>query len=183
MELLKSGKTQTHYCFSAIHPDTRLPAKYQDLHTSSEGAAWIIETADEIGCLAQGNKDTQVNGTNTMFFIRKSDIPAGRKPTYLRIVAADRPNKERTKRIHFTVGGDRIDYPGDVSTKTAQLTTAKLLLNSIISTNGAHLLVVDRKDFYLNTPMECYKYMAIHMADINQLIHSPRPGSQWGCVC
>jgi len=28
MELLKSSETQTHYCFSAIHPDTGLPAEY-----------------------------------------------------------------------------------------------------------------------------------------------------------
>jgi len=28
MELLKSDKTQTHYCFSAIHLDTGLPAEY-----------------------------------------------------------------------------------------------------------------------------------------------------------
>jgi len=99
MQLLQGTDTQTHYCFSAIHPDTGLPAEYRDLRTSSEGAEWIIETADEIGRLTQGNKETQVQGTNTMFFIRKDDIPKGRKPTYLRIVAADRPNKERTKRI------------------------------------------------------------------------------------
>ncbi len=105
-----------------------------------------------------------------MFFIKKSDIPAGQKPTYLRIVAADRPNKERTKRIQFTVGGDCIEYPGEVSTKTAQLTTAKILLNSVISTEGARFLVIDIKDFYLNMPMEWYEYMAIPLADIPNTI-------------
>ncbi len=40
---------QDYICYSAIHPDTRLPSKYRELHTSSEGAAWITETADEIG--------------------------------------------------------------------------------------------------------------------------------------
>ena len=89
----------THLCYSAVHPDTGCPAEYRELRTSSEGATWILETADEIGRLAQGNKDTGISGTNTMFFIKKSDIPAGRCPTYLRIVAADRPNKECTKRI------------------------------------------------------------------------------------
>jgi len=54
--------------------------------------------------------------------------------------------------------------------KTAQLTKAKLLLNSVISTKGARFLVVDIKDFYLNTPMECYEYMAIPMANISQTI-------------
>jgi len=35
-----------------------LPAEYLDLRTSSEGAEWIIETADEIGRLAQGNSNS-----------------------------------------------------------------------------------------------------------------------------
>jgi len=66
MQLLQTTDTNTHhYCFSAIHPNTGIPTKYQDHRTSSEGAEWIIEMADEIGQLAQGNKDTQVQGTNT----------------------------------------------------------------------------------------------------------------------
>jgi len=93
-----------------------------------------------------------------------------RKPTYLQIVAADRPNKEQTKHIRFTVGGNQIDYPGNVSTKTAQLTTAKIILNSIISTKDAKFLFIDIKDFFLNSPMECYKYMAIPLADLPDTI-------------
>ncbi len=170
-QLLKENTHITeHACYSAIHPDTGLPAKYRDLRTSSEGAEWIIETADEMGCLTQGNTDTKIEGTNTMFFIHRHEIPEGRKPTYLRIVAANRPNKERTKRIRFTIGGDRINYPGDVSTKTAQLTTAKILFNSIISTQKARFAAADIKDFYLNTPMERYEYMAIPLADIPETI-------------
>jgi len=57
------------------------------------------------------------------------------------------------------VGGDRIDYPFEVSTPTADLTTAKLLFNSVISTPGAKFMVTDIKDFYLNTTMERYEYM------------------------
>jgi len=98
IQQLKNNDTNTHYCFSAIHPDMGLPAKYQHLQTSSEGAEWIIKTADEIGWLAQGNKDMQVQGTNTMFFIKK-DIPNEHKPTYLCILEADWANKECTKRI------------------------------------------------------------------------------------
>jgi hypothetical protein len=63
-----------------------------------------------------------------------------------------------------------IDYPGEVSTKTADLCTAKLLFNSIISTPDAQFMTGDLKDFYLETPMERYEYMRvpIHMipADI-----------------
>jgi len=60
-----------------------LPAEYRNLCTSSEGVEWIIETADTMGCLAQGNSDTAIEGTNTMFFIHHNEIPNGQKPTYL----------------------------------------------------------------------------------------------------
>jgi hypothetical protein len=50
------------------------------------------------------------------------------------------------------VGRDQIEYPGDKSTRNAGLTTAKILINSVISTKGARFLVVDIKNFYLNTP-------------------------------
>jgi hypothetical protein len=55
--------------------------------------------------------------------------------------------------VRFTVGGDKIDYAGDSSTKTADLTTAKCLFNSVLSAPEAKFMTMDIKDFYLNTPM------------------------------
>jgi hypothetical protein len=52
------------------------------------------------------------------------------------------------------VGGDQIEYPGDKSTLTAGLTTAKILFNSTISTTGAKFLAIRIKNFYLNAPLE-----------------------------
>ena len=63
--------------------------------------------------------------------------------------------------ICFTVGGDRIEYDGNVSTPGADLTTVKCLLNSIISTADARFMMMDIKDFYLNNPMEQYEYKHI----------------------
>jgi hypothetical protein len=45
--------------------------------------------------------------------------------------------------VRLTVGGNRIDYPDNKSTPTADPTTAKLLINSIISTPGAKFLGID----------------------------------------
>ena len=67
-----------------------------------------------------------------MFFIRVTDIPKGRNATYLRVIAAMRPEKANPRRVRWTIGGDCIDYPDDVRTKSANLTTAKLLLNSTV---------------------------------------------------
>lgn len=80
-----------------------------------------------------------------------SKIPPGRKPTYLRIISAFRPRKADPYRIRWTVRGNIIDYPGVVYTPTADLTTVKILLNSIISTTNACFCNIDLKDFYLAT--------------------------------
>jgi hypothetical protein len=64
-------------------------------------------------------------------------MPKDQRATYIRIVCANRPEKEEQQRIRFTIGGDQVDYPDAVSTKTANLTTAKILLNSVLSTPGA----------------------------------------------
>ena len=44
------------------------------------------------------------------------------------------PEKKEKNRTRFTVGGDRINYPGTVATPTADMLVAKLLFNSIIAT-------------------------------------------------
>ena len=105
-------------------------------------------------------------GTDTIHFIRHSDMPPDRRATYLRIVAELRPLKAETKRVRFTVGGNQIQFPGKVSTPTADLTTVKLLLNSVLSTPGAHFATADISNFYLNNPMERYEYMRIPVRDI-----------------
>jgi hypothetical protein len=63
-------------------------------------------------------------------------------------------------------GGNRVHYPGDAGTPTANLPTVKLLLNSIISTPNAKFMTMDIKNFYLNTPMAWYEYMQLRIADM-----------------
>ena len=65
-----------------------------------------------------------------------------------------KPNKEKKERSRLTAGGDRINYPGDTGTPTTDMTLLKIIMNSIISTKGARCMMIDLKDFYLNTPME-----------------------------
>lgn len=63
--------------------------------------------------------------------------------------------------MRLTVGGNLIDYPGDKSTRTADITTSKLVWNSTLSTDKAKYMVGDVKHFYLNTPMDQPEYMRI----------------------
>jgi hypothetical protein len=62
--------------------------------------------------------------------------------------------------------GDRVHYPSNAGTPTADLLTVKILINSIISTAGAKFITMDIKSFYLNTPMARYKYMQLRIADM-----------------
>jgi stage III sporulation protein SpoIIIAA len=77
-------------------------------------------------------------------------VPKHKKATYLRIVAAYRPEKKKNRRgVRFIVGGDRIDYAGEVSTKTADLTTVKTFCSaSVISAPNARFVTGDLKDFW-----------------------------------
>ena len=111
-----------------------------------------------------------MKGTDTIKFIRYTQVPAGRTVTYARFCANVRPQKEETHRCRITVGGDRIDYPGEVSTKTAGLTTIKLLLNSVVSKPNGRFMTADVKKFYLNTPLERPEYMRIPIEPFPQEI-------------
>jgi hypothetical protein len=57
------------------------------------------------------------------------------------------------------VSGDRLDYSGDVSTSTADITTFKILINSTLSTKYAAMMMMDIKNYYAGTPLPRYEYM------------------------
>jgi hypothetical protein len=48
------------------------------------------------------------------------------------------------------------------------LTTAKILINSVISTLGAKFLVIDITNFNLNTPLRRFEYMVIKLSSLPQ---------------
>ena len=56
------------------------------------------------------------------------------------------------------VGYNRTTCNYDISTPTAELTTVKLLLNSVISTAKANFTTTDITHFYLNTDIPNYEY-------------------------
>eukprot|EP00804_Cyclotella_cryptica_P028359 CCRYP_016427-RA/>CCRYP_016427-RA protein AED:0.05 eAED:0.03 QI:0/0/0/1/1/1/2/0/1237 len=105
-------------------------------------------------------KDPNYSTTWRKAYDRRRDV------TYGRICANFRPEKEDPHRIRLTVGGNKIHFPGDCGTPTADMLTTKILLNSIISTQGARFMTIDIKDFYLNTPMARPEFMRLKLADI-----------------
>ena len=109
-------------------------------------------------------------GNETIRWIPYNEVPADKKVTYARLVASLRPHKTERHRVRVTVGGDKLPFDGDASTKTASLTTTKILLNSTISTPGARFMTSDIKDFYYGNPLGKPEYMRILLADIPEEI-------------
>ena len=122
---------------------------YKLLCSGQDATHWVFANSKEISQLAQ-DFDGVLPGTDTMFFIPHSAKLADRKATYLCIVCEHKLTKPDPYPIRFTAGGDKIDYPGNASTLTVDITTIKCHLNSVLSTPEAQYITVDLKDFYLN---------------------------------
>jgi hypothetical protein len=86
--------------------------------------------------------------------------------TYGQFVCTVQPEKAEPNRMHFTVGGDRINYPDKVANPTAEILVAKMLFNSVISTKGARFMTMDTSNFYLMTPLHHPKFIHVKLSDI-----------------
>ena len=169
MSELKIPMTEFREMANAVVGDNGELLEYRHLIANKKTrATWLHSYGNEIGRLAQGMPGRNT-GTNTIFFIKKNQVPRDRAKdvTYGLITTLIRPEKiDKPNRTRLVAGGDRVHYPGDVGTPTADLLTVKLLLNSIISTPKAKFMTMDIKDFYLNTPMARYEYMRLKLADM-----------------
>jgi hypothetical protein len=86
---------------TAMHPETGMVAEYKALSKSSDGLEWKASNTEVIGRMFQdlGPNSTMSSGTETCFFIDKHNIPKSKKPTYIRVVCADCPEKTNPKRV------------------------------------------------------------------------------------
>ena len=80
------------------------------------------------------------------------------------MVADFRPQKPDPHRIRITIGGSKITVEYDVSTPTADLSTAKILINSTFSTPNAKWAGYDLMNMYLNTNLKDSEYVRIHVS-------------------
>ncbi len=138
--------------------------EYRDLLKTAERDKWYDGCSKEFARLCNGRKKDNTKATNSIRFKRPSELPKGKKATYLRICANYRPQKEDPYRIRFTVGGNLVNYRGETYTPTSDITTAKILFNSVLSTQNAKFMCIDLSNFYLITPIENpdeYEYMYI----------------------
>jgi hypothetical protein len=118
---------------------------------------WTPGFGNECGRLFQGIRN--IPGTDTCFFIKLTNIPKNRKITYGKIVCDYKPHKKEKECVRLTVGGDRLDYSGNITTSTADITTFKVLINSTLSTEEAAMMMMNIKNYYIDTPLPRFEYM------------------------
>ena len=107
---------------------------------------WKTGFVKEWGSLDQGDTRTRAKGTDTFKIMRPEQvllIPNDRVVTYANIVVDYRPQKDDPNRVRITAGGNLIIYPGELTTRTADITTSKILWNSVLSTKNAKYMCLD----------------------------------------
>ncbi len=128
-----------HYASPMVHPTTgETITSYNRLMNNPKTAKlWQTAFGKDFGGMAQGDNKTGQKGTNSIFVMTHEEIAMAKKEgktwSYARIVIDYRPQKEDPNQVQITVGGNLIKYKGDVLTRTADLTTSKLLWNSVLS--------------------------------------------------
>ena len=63
----------------------------------------------------------------------------GNKQTYAQVVVDFLTQKADPNQVIITAGGNLIKYAGDLTTRTTDLTTAKIIWNSVIITEGVKI--------------------------------------------
>jgi hypothetical protein len=147
-----------------IHPQTgETITSYKKLmHDPTTRDTWRTPFGKDFGGMAQVGNKTGQQGTDSIFVMTHDDIrhiPTDCTITYARVVVNFRPQKTDPHRVRITAGGNLINYPGELTTKTADLITSKLMWNSVLSTKGAKYMCLDIKNFYLTAPLDRYEYM------------------------
>jgi hypothetical protein len=166
MQAFDITKVPWHYAGNVVDPVTGESQNYQQLIKNPKTQErWSLGMCYELGRLSNGFNGRK-DGTQTVHFMTHEEIkniPTDRTVTYARIVVVYRSQKADPYRVRITVGGNLIDYPGEVTTRTADIVTSKIMWNSVLSTKDAKYMCADASNFYLETPMERREYMRIRV--------------------
>jgi hypothetical protein len=162
-------ENEVHQAMAVMDADTGKLLNYCQLMQSTKYPdAWSLSSANKFGRVANGVGGCIKNPTNTIQFVHQHEVPKERMKdiTYGQFVCTVRPKKAEPNCTRFTVGGDRINYPGKVATPTADMLAAKMLFNSVISTRGARFMTMDISNFYLMTPLHRPEFIRMKLSDI-----------------
>jgi len=127
-----------------------------------------------------GAEISRLIDSGTISAIHRSACPADRVKdvTYYNPKPKEKYNAETdeiTRRIRGTIGGDKVNYPGLVSSATADLFTVKALLHTVVSDRytsktDTRFATLDIVDFFIGTTLERSEYVTIPIKFIPQAI-------------
>jgi hypothetical protein len=150
--------SQQHHANTVVHPVTGKEMEYMALMKDpSMQPLWKRGFGNEVGRLFQSIRN--IPRTDTCFFVEVTNIPKDRQINYGKIVCDYKPHKTEKERVRLTMGGDRLDYSGDVATSTVDITTFRILVNSTLSASDAEMMMMDIKNYYVGTPLPRFEYM------------------------
>jgi hypothetical protein len=141
------------------------PITWASTHSGEDAAEWRL--ADDI-------EFRKLWTSGTIRPIHKRDIPADRRSdiTYYNPVVKEKIKDGKIfRRVRGTVGGDRTNFTGEVTARTASLEVVRTLLNSVVS-DDADFMTCDITDYYLGTPMERPEYMRMTKKQISDTIRA-----------
>ena len=117
-------ENEVHQAMAVTDADTGKLLNYRQLMRSTKyREARSLSSANEFGRLTNGIGGRIKNPTNTIEFIFQHEVPTEQMKdvTYGQFMCTVRPEKAEPNHTMFTVGGDRINYPGAVTTPTAKM--------------------------------------------------------------
>ena len=98
-----------------------------------------------------------------------NDIPLDRRPdiTYYNPVCKEKvlPNNVYQARVRGTLGGDRTNYPGHVSSHVAAMPAIKILLNAVVS-EDANFMTIDIKDYFIMHALDRPEFVRVPLRSI-----------------
>jgi hypothetical protein len=144
-----------------VHPTCKTISSYKCLLQDPATAdIWQTALGKDFGGMAHSDLKTRQKGTNSIFVmthVEIANIPMNQSVTCSHVIANYHPQKANPHCIGITSGGNLINCPGELLTRTANLTMSNLMWNSIFSTEEAKYMCLDINFFYLVAPLDRLK--------------------------
>jgi hypothetical protein len=170
-----------------VHPVTgKTISSYKKLmHDPATAEVWQTAFGKNFGGMAQGDNKTGQKGTNAMFIMTHDEIAHAISEkyffTFANPVVDYRPQKEDPHQIRILARGDLVTYDGKLSIRTADINTAKLHWNTVISTPNAKYMCLNIKKNYPTAALEYFEYMKMPL-DLFPTWIVDQDGCTWKCV-
>jgi hypothetical protein len=150
----------------------------QRLNVTADGKKLTMKAAlrgpdQHLWKIEMGTEISRLINSKTIKPIHQRDMPRGRKATYYNPQPKEKLDADKNiiRRVRGTLGGDKIDYPGETSSAVADTAAVKTLIHSVVSDRRNHgtdtrFATVDLTDFYLGSSLDRPEFVRIYVKDI-----------------